>query len=402
MRSGPPGQAHGLKPLGLEALDMLRIESGLIFAGYEFDDQVDPFEAGIGFTVALDHEEDFIGRAALEERRAHPQRKLVGLELEGNEAAGHGDRGLHRPPADRRGHERHAQPAAEEVDRALPDGGAVRGDRHQGRGGQARRHAEAAARDGRAVPVLRPREEASSFVNGPGRTGVAGLTPDRQRKDGAPPDGTRVGVANLTAMSGRTGDAGLMPPPRPRSEPGEGRARHAEGPGGGRQADAGRAATAEAGRALRQVMGRFATGVTVVTTSGRETIHGMTANGSCRSRSPRRWCWCRSGRCRMAEMLPKTGRYGVSVLATTRSTSPRTSPPSASRRCAPLHLARRACRCSTARSRMSAAAWWTSTPPVITCSGSARSSTSTTSTGEPLLFYTGRFGTLQEIEQDSQ
>ena len=48
------GAPHGLKPLGLDALDMLRIESGLIFAGYEFDDQVDPFEAGIGFTVALD------------------------------------------------------------------------------------------------------------------------------------------------------------------------------------------------------------------------------------------------------------------------------------------------------------------------------------------------------------
>ncbi len=32
-----------------------------------------------------------MGRAALEERRDHPQRTLVGLELEGNEAAGHGD-----------------------------------------------------------------------------------------------------------------------------------------------------------------------------------------------------------------------------------------------------------------------------------------------------------------------
>jgi aminomethyltransferase len=85
------GQPHGLKPLGLEALDVVRIEAGLIFAGYEFDDQVDPFEAGIGFTVALDHDEDFVGRAALEERRAHPQRRLVGLELEGNEVAGHGD-----------------------------------------------------------------------------------------------------------------------------------------------------------------------------------------------------------------------------------------------------------------------------------------------------------------------
>jgi aminomethyltransferase len=83
-------QPRGGLPLGLEALDILRIESGLIFAGYEFDDQVDPFEAGIGFTVVLGDEE-FIGREALVERKEHPQRRLVGLELEGNEVAGHGD-----------------------------------------------------------------------------------------------------------------------------------------------------------------------------------------------------------------------------------------------------------------------------------------------------------------------
>jgi aminomethyltransferase len=85
------GAEHGLTPLGLEALDILRIESGLIFAGYEFDDQVDPFEAGIGFAVDLKTDDDFVGRTALEERRAHPQRTLVGLELEGNETGGHGD-----------------------------------------------------------------------------------------------------------------------------------------------------------------------------------------------------------------------------------------------------------------------------------------------------------------------
>jgi aminomethyltransferase len=85
------GEPYGIKPLGLEALDMLRIESGLIFAGYEFDDQVDPFEAGIGFAVALANEEDFIGREALVDRQAHPHRRLVGLELDGNETAGHGD-----------------------------------------------------------------------------------------------------------------------------------------------------------------------------------------------------------------------------------------------------------------------------------------------------------------------
>jgi aminomethyltransferase len=85
------GEPHGLLPLGLDALDMLRIEAGLIFAGYEFDDQIDPFEAGIGFTVTADKAEPFVGFDALAERRAHPQRVLVGLELAGNEAASHGD-----------------------------------------------------------------------------------------------------------------------------------------------------------------------------------------------------------------------------------------------------------------------------------------------------------------------
>jgi aminomethyltransferase len=86
------GQAHGLIPLGLEGLDMLRIEAGLIFAGTEFDDQTDPFEAGIGFTVPLkSKDDDFIGKAALLRRQAQPQRVLVGLELAGDEPAAHGD-----------------------------------------------------------------------------------------------------------------------------------------------------------------------------------------------------------------------------------------------------------------------------------------------------------------------
>ena len=68
------GQPHGLKPMGLQALDMVRIEAGLIFAGYEFSDQTDPFEAGIGFTVPLKTKtDDFIGREALIRRKEHPQ-----------------------------------------------------------------------------------------------------------------------------------------------------------------------------------------------------------------------------------------------------------------------------------------------------------------------------------------
>ncbi len=86
------GQPHDLTPLGLDALDMLRIEAGLVFAGAEFCDQTDPFEAGIGFTVPLKtKQEDFLGRAALLERKTHPQRRLVGLELAGEETASSGD-----------------------------------------------------------------------------------------------------------------------------------------------------------------------------------------------------------------------------------------------------------------------------------------------------------------------
>ncbi len=86
------GAPMGMKPLGLEALDMLRTESGLIFAGYEFSDQTDPFEAGIGFTVPLKtQEDDFIGRAAIERRKANPQKKLVGLDIEGGIIPASGD-----------------------------------------------------------------------------------------------------------------------------------------------------------------------------------------------------------------------------------------------------------------------------------------------------------------------
>jgi aminomethyltransferase len=86
------GEEFELTPLGLEALDMLRVEAGLIFAGYEFSDQTDPFEAGIGFTVPLQSkQDDFIGKASLIKRKQSPQRVLVGLELAGDELAAAGD-----------------------------------------------------------------------------------------------------------------------------------------------------------------------------------------------------------------------------------------------------------------------------------------------------------------------
>lgn len=85
------GAPHGLAPMGLDALDILRIEAGLVAAGAEFCDRTDPFEAGIGFAVSFKTPDDFIGRAALEGRASHPHRRLVGLHVEGARVPSRGD-----------------------------------------------------------------------------------------------------------------------------------------------------------------------------------------------------------------------------------------------------------------------------------------------------------------------
>jgi aminomethyltransferase len=85
------GKENGIAPLGFDALDLVRIEAGLVLGGNEFCSNTDPFEAGIGFTVSAKKDEDYIGKAAIERRRANPARKLVGLEIKGNEKPSHGD-----------------------------------------------------------------------------------------------------------------------------------------------------------------------------------------------------------------------------------------------------------------------------------------------------------------------
>jgi len=85
------GSELGVTPMGTAAMDMLRIEAGLVAAGHEFDDQTDPFEAGIGFVVPKNKGESFIGSDALARRRAAPQRRLVGLEIDTDEPVDHGE-----------------------------------------------------------------------------------------------------------------------------------------------------------------------------------------------------------------------------------------------------------------------------------------------------------------------
>jgi flavin reductase (DIM6/NTAB) family NADH-FMN oxidoreductase RutF len=68
-------------------------------------------------------------------------------------------------------------------------------------------------------------------------------------------------------------------------------------------------------RTLRSALGRFATGVTVVTTARDDQVHAMTANAfTSVSLDPPLVLVSIDHRTRMHELLPATRRYGVSVL----------------------------------------------------------------------------------------
>ena len=75
-------QSAGVRPCGLGARDTLRLEAGMNLYGNDMDESVSPLASGLAWTVALDGDRDFVGKAALlAERSAGPARKLVGLLL---------------------------------------------------------------------------------------------------------------------------------------------------------------------------------------------------------------------------------------------------------------------------------------------------------------------------------
>lgn len=81
------GRSCGIAPIGMHALDVLRVEAGLPLAGAEFDGRTTPYEAGVGFTVALKSKEmAFRGREALSKAASWGKTRLVTLVFEGGEA----------------------------------------------------------------------------------------------------------------------------------------------------------------------------------------------------------------------------------------------------------------------------------------------------------------------------
>ncbi len=93
------GADHGLRPCGIRAMDVARVEAGLVLIEVDYtsartaltpEHEYTPFEIGLGRLVNFD-KADFVGRRALARERdaGTPGRRLVGIELDwgGIEAA---------------------------------------------------------------------------------------------------------------------------------------------------------------------------------------------------------------------------------------------------------------------------------------------------------------------------
>ena len=74
------GQEFGIEPCGLGSRDALRLEAGMCLYGNDIDEDINPYEARLGFTVKLT-KSDFIGRQALEKQKAEGTKLLrIGLK----------------------------------------------------------------------------------------------------------------------------------------------------------------------------------------------------------------------------------------------------------------------------------------------------------------------------------
>ena len=87
------GERYGIYPAGIRALDVCRVEAGLILIEADYtssrhtvaaEQQYSPFEIGLGRLVELGKASDFTGRRALlaERKAGGPERRMEGLELE--------------------------------------------------------------------------------------------------------------------------------------------------------------------------------------------------------------------------------------------------------------------------------------------------------------------------------
>jgi aminomethyltransferase len=69
----------GVSAAGLGARDTLRLEAGMNLYGQDMDETTSPLESGLGWTVDLKSDRDFVGKQALLTKPVHQQ--LIGLVL---------------------------------------------------------------------------------------------------------------------------------------------------------------------------------------------------------------------------------------------------------------------------------------------------------------------------------
>jgi glycine cleavage system T protein len=83
------GTPSGMRVIGMDALDLFRIEGGFIIGGVEYDESVSPYECGLGWSVDL-NKRSFVGRAALMAERESAPLRLVSVTLESGGASATG------------------------------------------------------------------------------------------------------------------------------------------------------------------------------------------------------------------------------------------------------------------------------------------------------------------------
>lgn len=80
-----------LLPCGLGARDTLRLEAGMPLYGHELGEDINPYEAGLGFAVKLKKPNGFVGVEKLRAvKESGPQRVLRGFSVEGRRVARQG------------------------------------------------------------------------------------------------------------------------------------------------------------------------------------------------------------------------------------------------------------------------------------------------------------------------
>ncbi|MBL8672347.1 MAG: FAD-dependent oxidoreductase, partial [Alphaproteobacteria bacterium] len=87
------GRPHGLIDAGYKAIDGLRMEKRYLYWGSDITPDTTPYEAGLGFCVALGKGE-FIGRAALARAKAEPPARKLCLFLVDGGTALHGSEAI--------------------------------------------------------------------------------------------------------------------------------------------------------------------------------------------------------------------------------------------------------------------------------------------------------------------